>query len=83
MKMEYIDEIYERIDENSRSFLGYPIAKDFDYRESAPFLKVCLNNEWDPESPSTLLFNTKSIEKKVVAFFADILSIDIENTWGF
>ncbi|MBQ4914252.1 histidine decarboxylase [Maribacter sp. MMG018] len=81
--MKLIEEIYQKIDENSKNFLGYPLAKDFDYREFAPFLNVCLNNIGDPESPSTLLFNTKSIEKEVVAFFADILSTDMEKAWGY
>lgn len=75
--------IYERISANSESFLGYPLAKDFSYQEFAPFLDVCLNNIGDPESPSTLAIDTKDIEKECVAFFADILSTNVKDAWGY
>ena len=81
--MKLIEEVFGKISDSSKEFLGYPLAKDFDYRQFAPFLNVCLNNIGDPESPSTLLFHTKNIEKEVVAFFADILSSDMEKTWGY
>jgi len=81
--MQRIEEIYNRISENSSSFLGYPLAKDFDYKEFAPFLNLCINNVGDPESPSTLAIDTKDVEKDVISFFADILSSDIKETWGY
>lgn len=81
--MDRIEKIYNRISNNSSSFLGYPLAKDFDYGEFAPFLNLCINNVGDPESPSTLSIDTKDIEREVISFFADILSSSINDVWGY
>ncbi len=81
--MKRIEEIYSRISENSAHFLGYPLAKDFDYKAYAPFLNLCINNVGDPESPSTLAIDTKDVEREVISFFADILSSSIEDVWGY
>ncbi len=78
-----IKRIYKRISANSESFLGYPIAKDFSYKEFAPFLDLCLNNIGDPETASTLAIDTKDIEKECIAFFADILSTNLNEAWGY
>ena len=81
--MKKIQNIYSRISRNSSSFLGYPLAKDFNFKEFAPFLNLCINNVGDPESPSTLAVDTKDTEKKVISFFADILSSNINDVWGY
>jgi histidine decarboxylase len=77
------EDLYKNIEVESKNFLGYPLAKDFDYQEFAPFLNLCINNLGDPEAPSTLKFNTKDIERKVVSFFADLLSTSTEEVWGY
>lgn len=81
--MKQIEKVFSRISENSNGFLGYPIAKDFDYSEFAPFLNICVNNVGDPESPSTLAIDTKDIEKSVLSFFAELLSTNMEEVWGY
>lgn len=81
--MKEIEKVYSRVSEKSKGFLGYPVAKDFDYREFAPFLNVCVNNVGDPESPSTFAIDTKDIENKVLSFFADLLSTDMKEVWGY
>lgn len=81
--MEGLDKIYERIKKSSESFLGYPLAKDFDFGEFAPFLNLCINNVGDPEAESTLTIDTKEVERKCISFFADILSASTENVWGY
>ncbi len=83
VKMKSIEDIYNRIRENSTSFLGYPLAKDFDFSEFAPFLNLCINNVGDPESTSTLAIDTKDAEREVVEFFAKILSSSIDEVWGY
>ena len=55
----------------------------FSVQEFAPFLDICLNNIGNPESPSTLAIDTKDIEKECVAFFADILSTNVKDAWGY
>ena len=81
--MSRIKEIYDRISDASSHFLGYPLAKDFNYSEFAPFLNLCINNVGDPESPSTLSIDTKDIEREVVSFFANILSSSTKDVWGY
>ncbi|PKH51249.1 histidine decarboxylase [Tenacibaculum sp. Bg11-29] len=81
--MNKIDQIYNRISENTNTFLGYPLAKDFSYKEFAPFLDLCINNVGDPESESTLAIDTKEQERECISFFADILSSNTKETWGY
>lgn len=81
--MKRIETIYRRIKEHSDTFLGYPLAKDFNLKEFAPFLNLCINNVGDPESPSTLAIDTKETEQEVVSFFAEILSSSIADVWGY
>lgn len=81
--METLEKIYTRISNNSSNFLGYPLAKDFDFTEFAPFLNLCINNVGDPESASTLSIDTKDVEREVVSFFAEILSSSIKDVWGY
>lgn len=81
--MDRVKDIYNRINDNTNKFLGYPLAKDFTYQEFAPFLDLCINNVGDPESESTLAIDTKKEEKECISFFADILSSSIKETWGY
>ena len=81
--MKHIEALYRRIKEHSQSFLGYPLAKDFNYNEFAPFLNLCINNVGDPESPSTLQIDTKQTELEVISFFAELLSSSLNDVWGY
>ncbi len=81
--MKKIKEIHNRINQLSKNFLGYPLAKDFDYRSFAPFLNLCVNNVGDPESSSTLGIDTKDIEQEVISFFTELLSTNIQECWGY
>lgn len=81
--MNEIEAIYNRIKANTNGFLGYPLAKDFSFSDFAPFLDLCINNVGDPESPSTLAIDTKDIENQCISFFADILSTNTNEVWGY
>ena len=81
--MENIENIYKRIQESTDNFLGYPLAKDFNFSEFAPFLDLCINNVGDPEVNSTLTIDTKLIEQKCISFFAEMLSTSTEEVWGY
>ncbi|WP_299781354.1 histidine decarboxylase [uncultured Formosa sp.] len=83
MNTPEIQAVYDRIKAHSESFLGYPVAKDFSYSEYAPFLDICINNVGDPENPSTFAIDTKDIEQKCIAFFADMLSSTTKDVWGY
>ena len=83
MYTDWKKEVYEKIEKASNGFLGYPVAKDFNYSDFAPFLSLCVNNVGDPETPSTFAIDTKEVEKKCVRFFTDILKGTPEKIWGY
>ncbi len=73
----------EKVKERSQNFLGYPISIDFDYSELFPLLNYPLNNLGDPLIESTYDLNSRSIERQVVQFFAEIFKAPKENSWGY
>ena len=81
--MNTVDKLYKRIKSNTDSLLGYPLAKDFSYQQFAPFLDLCINNIGDPESTSTLAIDTKEMERECIAFFAELLSTNMDDVWGY
>lgn len=83
MNSTEIKDIYNRIKHYSDTFLGYPVAKDFSYQSFAPFLDLCINNVGDPENASTLAIDTKDIERKCISFFAEMLSTNTKDVWGY
>jgi len=80
---DWIEETKVRIQKNMNGFLGYPLAKDLDFEEFAPFLNLCMNNVGDPESSSTLAIDTKEIELKVIDFFSYVLNSSKKDVWGY
>lgn len=71
------------IKDHTANFLGYPVAKDFDYTELLPFLEFPLNNVGDPFADSTWKVATREFEREVVEFFADVLRAPKDNWWGY
>jgi len=69
--------------ERMNHFLGYPIAQDFDYSELYPLLALPLNNIGDPMVESTYDLNSRSIEREVLDFFADLFHAPPQNWWGY
>ncbi len=72
-----------KVEERSSEFLGYPIATDFDYSELFSLFKYSLNNLGDPLVESTYDLNSRSIEREVVSFFAQLFNFPKENSWGY
>lgn len=75
----YISQVKER----SKHFIGYPVSQDFDYSELYPLLGYPLNNLGDPLVESTYDMNSRSIEREVVDFFAEIFKAPKNNSWGY
>ncbi len=71
------------IAERTQHYLGYPVAKDFDYDDLLPFLAYPLNNLGDPFADSTWKVSSREFEREVVAFFADVLRAPENNWWGY
>lgn len=80
---KYLDNYIEKVKERYQNMVGYPIAKDFDYNELYPLLKYPLNNLGDPLIESTYDLNSRSIEREVINFFAEIFKAPKENHWGY
>lgn len=76
-------DLLKRLNSANRNYLGYPLSKDFDYSDLAPFLNLQLNNVGDPFSESTLTIDTKHQEREVVRFFAELLNTNLTETWGY
>ena len=73
----------EKVKERSQNFIGYPVSIDFDYSELTELLKYPLNNLGDPLIESTYDLNSRSIEREVVQFFAEIFKAPKNNSWGY
>jgi histidine decarboxylase len=71
------------VKERAHCFLGYPVAVDFDYTELYPLLQYPLNNLGDPWVESTYDLNSRSIEREVIGFFADLFNAPTHNAWGY
>lgn len=78
-----VNQILEHIKNGNERYLGYPLSKDFDYQELAPFLNYQINNVGDPFEPSTLAIDTKEQEREVIQFFANLFETNINETWGY
>jgi len=78
-----LQQLLERVEKNTRNFLGYPVSKDFDYSDLAPFLKYPLNNLGDPFVESTYAVGTRELEKEVIAFFAKLFRAKEDDWWGY
>lgn len=79
---EELDAFLNKIELRSKTFIGYPAAVDFNYRELYPLLDYPLNNVGDPYVSSTDM-NTKSFEQEVVRFFAELFHAPAGNHWGY
>lgn len=80
---ERLDSYILKVKERAQNFLGYPVSIDFDYSELFPLLNYPLNNLGDPLIESTYDLNSRSIEREVVQFFAEVFKAPKENSWGY
>lgn len=78
-----LDTYISAVQDLSKHFIGYPISRDFDYSELYPLLKYPLNNIGDPMIESHYGLNSRSIEREVVQFFAELFKAPKDNSWGY
>jgi histidine decarboxylase len=81
-EQERLNDYMYKVAERAKNCIGYPIATDFNYSELYPLLKYPLNNVGDPLLGSTYDLNSRSIEREVVEFFADLFRAPKDNSWG-
>lgn len=65
-----LQNFYDKISERAKTYIGYPVATDYDYTELYPFLQYSINNVGDPFVESNDM-HCKAIEREVVSFYAD------------
>lgn len=63
--------------------IGYPESADFDYSHLHRFLRFSVNNCGDWNEHSNYLLNSFDFEKEVMAHFAELYGIAVENSWGY
>ncbi|MBB2149819.1 histidine decarboxylase [Pedobacter gandavensis] len=78
-----LSDLYEKIQDRTRLFLGYPVSKDFDYTDLLPFLQYPINNLGDPFTASTYAVDTREMEREVIEFFANLFRAPTDNWWGY
>ncbi|WOX04331.1 histidine decarboxylase [Microbulbifer pacificus] len=68
---------------NTQSYLGYPVSKDFEFEDLVEFLRYPLNNLGDPFGDSTWRVDSRSFEREVITFFAELLRAPKNDWWGY
>jgi histidine decarboxylase len=77
------ERMLEYIREQARTFVGYPCRGYFDYSPLFDFLYYPVNNVGDPFAPCTYRVHTREIERKVLAWFAELNHIPEGDYWGY
>lgn len=80
---ERLLEFFNSIKEKTDYFIGYPVSKDFDYRELFEFLKYPLNNLGDPFTDSTWKVDSRTFEREVIEFAAELFRAEKNHFWGY
>lgn len=80
--MESLEQFRQKISERSKTYIGYPVATDYDYTELYPLLQFSINNVGDPFMESNDM-QCKSFEREVVSFYADFFNAPANNHWGY
>lgn len=80
--MESLEQFRQKISERSKTYIGYPVATDYDYTELYPLLQYSINNIGDPFMESNDM-HCKSFEREVVSFYADFFHAPANNHWGY
>jgi histidine decarboxylase len=73
----------EKIKNTFKTFIGYPLNASYDYQEIMTSFSTNINNVGCPYTDSILEIDTKSIERDVLEFFANLWGISISNVWGY
>ncbi|MGV3344487.1 histidine decarboxylase [Enterobacteriaceae bacterium LUAb1] len=63
--------------------IGYPESADFNYTNLERFMRFSINNCGDWSEYCNYLLNTFDFEKEVMQYFAKLLNIPFEKSWGY
>lgn len=71
------------IEEEKKTFIGYPVNCDFNYSELFDILSTPLNNVGDPFQSSYYGLDSREFEREVLKWFAELNNAPIDNFWGY
>ena len=78
-----LDAFYREVQQQVKTFAGYPVTANFDYRELFRFLYYPLNNIGDPFNPCSYHLHTRAFECEVLEWFARLTNAPEDNWWGY
>jgi histidine decarboxylase len=78
-----VDALVRRLREKAWFNIGFPGATDLDFSKLGPALAVLLNNIGDPLVNGVAANHTKSLERRVVDFLADLFRAPLDDRWGY
>jgi len=74
--------LYERLVQQSKTYIGYPNNQLLSNADLAPFLDLVINNIGDPFVGNNGI-NTCDFEKQVLSFYRQLFKIDENEYWGY
>ncbi len=81
---ERLDRLYERLQAQRATLVGYPCNQDFDYGELGRFLDFSINNVGDPFGrEGHVRMNTHEFEREVIDQFARWTGAGAGDYWGY
>jgi len=78
-----LDDVFNRIVQENKHIIGYPLSKDFDYASLYHFLNYPINNVGDPYEDGTTKIQTHTLEREIIDFFARLFRANPKNYWGY
>lgn len=78
-----LDDLFQQIERECETFVGYPCSGDIDFRLLYRFLQFPINNVGDPFVPSSYRVNTKLFECEVLQWFAKLTHAQEGDYWGY
>lgn len=80
---ERLDTLCETFIKKSEKVLGYPANFIYDYSHLYRFFQFTINNVGDPFTEGLYGINTRSFEREVISFFADLYHAPKDDAWGY
>jgi histidine decarboxylase len=78
-----LEDLFSRIQRDSRHMIGYPGTRFTDFSELYKFMDYCLNNIGDPYMASGYRLNTHALECEVISWYKKILRAKDDEAWGY
>ncbi len=71
------------LEEEEKTFVGYPVNSSFDYSDLFNFLSIPLNNVGDPFCSSYYGLDSRQFEREVLDWFSKLHKAPQDNYWGY